>query len=1482
MLMMNKFDFGIGTPYWFEWEIGLLCCIELLMDKNIIGVTFQSSDYQSLDDVIVHYLDGTIKNIQIKHTDKGNNLTISSILSGEKSLLKEWAEDWNRNKNIFTSKEICIVTNKTFSNQASKNYCSFKKFYSNILPQLKENYDCTFEDEKEFNVAKEIRKQLSFLNGDAVEFIKLLDFIKVGNRDEIDKKLKYKISCIIGTNDDEKIYDQLCKLVERLRVWVTSARKKEMIEKEDVYRTLSKNIVSIKYNHMSERPIFPSRKDFAKSFYNNIKEDKRKVIFLQGNPGSGKTNLVSYMCEQHPELIDFRFYTYLPMQKNEMYFSDDAGYFTSKNLWTAILLQLREKFEVLGILQEINFPLIYDYLDEKEMRLTALKYLKIYSDKTKKDCILIIDGIDHAARAKSNNFLSELPYADEIPDGIKFVLVGQPINDKYPLWLRDLDDPNIGFFKMPDITSEDVQMLLDLHDIKIEGLDPSVLANDILAIVGNNALNTLFAVYELKKYDCNQYSEFVEYLNKRQLSSSIERYYEWILKELETTSDYLKIICMFAFSNIKLSLCQIAKACNIDNISCEHILNKLYPLIQKDNNLFFVFHNDVRLFLKRYIKLNSNFSGFANYFNDVISGEADLQELKYYFLFDLLDENHNLPLLVDLYSIDYIFKSIQLKVPFYLIHNQMGKILDLTNLHDGIKYISSISNSMSTLFQYYNSIMWNDKEEEMIRKYSFEQKTDSEIYLINEQEKATWLINDIYHLLKNDKYERAKAIYEKYIEGKEEEFFKIVLKESSNTYNEIFSKIGFLFRVFCPSCLKIFNEDNHYNIIFSGWLDASALYLTENGLKDTFDFDKYSPKDLTLFIRNNIGNMDEDVYKFLKTTIFSFTQKPLMILIDLCVEGILKNYTYDDLQKIIKNSYMEIDDDTTLEFERDKIIYFIKACFCIYQITNNKQELSETYYKILSKVHVTEKDRGYKPAQKILELCFNSFDSFYNGIKVKIDNRTIWDLSYIDRTYGVGSVNDCEGHVIKNFVFNILFNAYTKSNDINKIDELCKDILPIFTQTTPHEKYLKTFIPLFYLVGNKNDFIKIQEHWAGDYGKIWKESFYDIEFIYESLSEYMTAFDMKDELTKLNIRKSLRFLEYVGRKDYSLSSVIRYVKHIPKTKENFESKGLRLLSISDIAGLIGDNRYRDDVNRYIFKWAIDLGPKYVEGLFELKNNKDEFYHWRQYLIEEYLSYFKSKTVDDYDLYYYLQLYNAFNKIEIEQNNRFNSENSVLQIKNDNFDLVSRIKNNELKQKCLREFPNERFDKKEKNDVDSEETELNCLILNINTNGLTNEINNIINYFEKEQYISFSKMDKIMERLCNKDKFKFVERVVVPFMINNSEFGFHSNGSDSFIIKFKEYFSIHHYKELFKYVANTMFKKGYDYLFAINEDINTINFCYNTIFNETKVEEICNNMLDMHIKWITGNDLIPISLYSLEYDENVKTIKDLKDKLLTIN
>ena len=56
---------GSGTPYWYEWEVGLLECLKMMTDSTIQSVVLQSVDFQSLDDVVVNYEDGRTVNIQV-------------------------------------------------------------------------------------------------------------------------------------------------------------------------------------------------------------------------------------------------------------------------------------------------------------------------------------------------------------------------------------------------------------------------------------------------------------------------------------------------------------------------------------------------------------------------------------------------------------------------------------------------------------------------------------------------------------------------------------------------------------------------------------------------------------------------------------------------------------------------------------------------------------------------------------------------------------------------------------------------------------------------------------------------------------------------------------------------------------------------------------------------------------------------------------------------------------------------------------------------------------------------------------------------------------------------------------------------------------------------------------------------------------------------------------------------------------------------
>ena len=117
------YNSGIGTPYWFEWEIGILECLNMLQDTSIESVILQSTDFQALDDVVVNYSDKSILNIQVKHTDEDANFTYSFLASGKKPLLNELALEWKNNKDNYNFKGIQIVTNKKWGPQETDGKC---------------------------------------------------------------------------------------------------------------------------------------------------------------------------------------------------------------------------------------------------------------------------------------------------------------------------------------------------------------------------------------------------------------------------------------------------------------------------------------------------------------------------------------------------------------------------------------------------------------------------------------------------------------------------------------------------------------------------------------------------------------------------------------------------------------------------------------------------------------------------------------------------------------------------------------------------------------------------------------------------------------------------------------------------------------------------------------------------------------------------------------------------------------------------------------------------------------------------------------------------------------------------------------------------------------------------------------------------------------------------------------------------------------
>ena len=94
---MNNLTAGTGTPYWYEWSVGLLYVVKMLNpDNQIKNVVLQSDESQSLDDVVITYENGMKDFIQVKHTREDDKVSYSDMIEGDlkKSYLYKYSSEW--------------------------------------------------------------------------------------------------------------------------------------------------------------------------------------------------------------------------------------------------------------------------------------------------------------------------------------------------------------------------------------------------------------------------------------------------------------------------------------------------------------------------------------------------------------------------------------------------------------------------------------------------------------------------------------------------------------------------------------------------------------------------------------------------------------------------------------------------------------------------------------------------------------------------------------------------------------------------------------------------------------------------------------------------------------------------------------------------------------------------------------------------------------------------------------------------------------------------------------------------------------------------------------------------------------------------------------------------------------------------------------------------------------------------------------------
>lgn len=619
---------GRADPYWYEWFVGLIEVMELLNPEgDVVSVAFQVEGVKGWDDVVVQLRDGRRRCYQVKHSRVADSLTLGDLVGLDEdgsSLLGTLFEAW-RESRLDDGRTMCILyTNREAGTRWSTTQAGTRrpplvdlwKWVQSALPSIK-SLDETVPPDDFKHAWEEWKTQLAGgTSKERLAFLRALDIrIKQDDTDGLLERVAVALADSFGV-DVSRVSPLVDALHRALRPWTTGHAA---VTSEDLMSALAipANAKSLAPAPPPPTPFFPSRLPLVSSLEKALTtSDDEQIVFLSGDPGSGKTSVLSQLSNRRParpfeSIIGLRYFCFEPIRPESPFIAPDASRVRPEELWFSLLAQLREGLK--GRLRDLSVPVRDDFLTWQDARTHVLRLASLVGDELQRPFVIVVDGIDHAARAsqsmpeQSRAFLASLPGPEELKGRrIRFLIAGQPpefYSDRYPTWLCGTH-PSVRRVDLPLLQRADVAMLYSDQKSKLP-LEQSGNVVDLIFSHGKgNTLSTVFAVAEASR--AASLAELDDRLRSRRLSDGLDAYYASIWSHmLQDTGRYSTGIEPSLVGVISLARRSISPEL-LANMFVEWQqpvgwwrarLDSLGPLLTSDSDGYRVRHNDVRVFL---------------------------------------------------------------------------------------------------------------------------------------------------------------------------------------------------------------------------------------------------------------------------------------------------------------------------------------------------------------------------------------------------------------------------------------------------------------------------------------------------------------------------------------------------------------------------------------------------------------------------------------------------------------------------------------------------------------------------------------------------------------------------------------------------------------------------------------------------------------------------------------------------------------------
>lgn len=1258
---------GIADAYWYEWYAGLEKVLDLLNpDSGVVGVTLQASQQQGLDDIVVRYDDKKMECIQVKHTRTDATLTYTYLFcqhtengKTKAALIKEYSDDWKRVKDtyrrcvpiIYTNK---IIGNKSYTPTGDKGYKRppLKDFWSALKDELNVadsiadvKFSAMVNDSKSSEREKGKMYKEAFVNilcqipslSDEEKFIFLKEFQLYSDEkndlDNIKKTVDGKISYLL--NIDGRQCDKYHnRLLRGLTEWTVSTRFEEEITKEKVLSVLGlkKDEIVGEHNFATEEPFFQSRVQWIKNLKDEIFRVNKGVFFISGEPGSGKTNIINYLANEDNSIITTRFHSFKPIQVEYDVMPADEGIYSSEDFWKNTLIQIKDKFE--GCMEKYNVPVAVEAINSIDRKIKeVLRLANCLYKKTGKTTVIAVDGIDHAARAgKKNTFLKTLPSPSRLPEGVVFLLAGQPYsnNPEYPVWI---DGDDVITKTVPALDCDDIKQLLTNGNIYFGDVTVEEIAEYILSVTKGNTLSVMYAVYDAKGHD--SIYNYEKYITERKLANGVDAYYDYIWqKAMDKWGNQYKHVEVVLSGTmtlinrgITLELLQtlLQDLIKITDIQLVCWMQGIEPLIvQNDKGAYSAYVNDVRLFLRKIFEKSGESKRIvADKVCEYILKENTNVALKHDSLFRSLIMANRRKEIPRYFNAKYAYEAVIENRPLNELEDQTYTVLEVLAENGELECLVDVSCAISTITQYQNSIfpdeeyLGNVEESLPCEKQAISKKNITAGELLR-------ALVQIKQLAAAGYEDRAKSTFKRWIGNRtpgqignkyaseEEKHRHYNFNDTLKNVLRMSGKLCFTFgeRLFEDESLKKGEEDAEA-FFAEGVFEACEDSIDIAGIDKMYQLIKcYYPDDNDKFMDKLLLTGKKEI-----------------------IEYFAKHYTKgiaDNLQSIVLYIYTFVLECAVTE------------CPNLTNITNQENKYLEFLYKIWA--------YSYFDTCKCMDFAAKGIAQW----KENQGNKFLWRLlvnqilfvSDLNRVACGGEIRISDDDFCK-YVYDVLRGESRMDVGVQlKIREFQQHLIVVMLLTLDKldEKYKKLALPIIekrmekscWLIENLWEYVlrnekeanvleRIFDLWMTPKGMVWKMPQEDIKecaAIFIKMGKRM-RWTEKVQAAE-NLLKAKRILGYSGHKEYGGYNLLRWYENISSDNPHiWKSLGMQLFNISGVISETGDNRADVYVDAAIASSVGKCGINDIIRFSYIPNSGDA--QWRQTVFDAVIAYLENSN-----------------------------------------------------------------------------------------------------------------------------------------------------------------------------------------------------------------------------------------------------------------